>query len=85
MGNLRYKTADATVSSYSAAAVTTSDSSVIPVTRALYIGADGNVKVDMAVDGTVTFVGLKGGTVLPIQVVRVYATGTTSTNIVALY
>lgn len=86
MGNLRYKTADATVPAHSAAAVTTSDSAVIPVTRALYIGTAGNITVTMAVDGTsVLFVGVQGGTLLPLQVTRVYATGTTATNIVALY
>ena len=49
----------------------------------------GNLKVDMAVDmgGTnvQTFVNVAVGYPLPLQVTRIYATGTTATNIVALY
>lgn len=86
MGNLRYKTADATVAAHSAAAVTPSDSAVIPVTRGLFIGGGGTVKVDMAVDGAaITFNALVAGTILPVQVTRVYSTGTTATSIIALY
>ncbi len=80
-----YRTANATVSSYDARAVTTSDTTNINATRGLYIGAAGNVVVDMAYGTTITFVGVQGGTILPIQVTRIYATGTTATNIVALY
>lgn len=80
-----YRTANATVSSYDARAVTTSDTTNIPPTRGLYIGSAGNVVVDMAYGTTITFVGVQGGTVLPVQVTRIYATNTTATNIVALY
>jgi hypothetical protein len=65
-------------------AVTPSDSATIPTTRALYIGGSGSVVVDDIV-GTVTYTGLSAGTILPIQVTRVRATGTTATSIVALY
>ena len=51
---------------------------------ALYVGATGDVKVDMANGGTVTFVNVPDGTFLPILVKRVYATGTDATNIIAL-
>lgn len=54
------------------------------IARGLYIGVGGNVKVDMSSSGTVTFVGVGAGTLLPIYVKRVYATGTTATNIIAL-
>jgi hypothetical protein len=80
-----YRTANATVSSYDARAITTSDSTNIAPTRGLYIGAAGNVVVDMAYGTTITFVGVQAGTVLPVQVTRIYATGTTATSIVALY
>lgn len=79
-----YRSADATVSAHAAAAVTPSDSTDIRPTRAVYVGGAGDVKVDMASEGTVTFVGVNAGTVLPIQATRVYATGTTATNLVAL-
>lgn len=81
-----YLTADATVSARRAAAVTVSDSTVYEQpTRALYVGGSGNVKVDMVSGGTVTFNAVQGGTILPVQVTRIYSTGTTATSIVALY
>jgi hypothetical protein len=80
-----YRNADATVSSYDARAVTTSDTTNIAPTRGLYIGGAGNVVVDMAYGTTITFVAVQGGTILPIQVTRIYATGTSATSIVALY
>jgi hypothetical protein len=52
--------------------------------RGLYIGTAGDVKI-MAVNGSIaTFIGAASGSVLPIQAKRVYATGTTATNIVAI-
>ena len=54
-------------------------------TRAIYVGNSGNLKVDMVSGGTVTFSNLTAGTLLPIQVVRVYATGTTATLLIGLY
>jgi len=80
-----YRTANATVSAYDARAITTSDTTNIPATRGLYVGSAGNVVVDMAYGTTITFVGVQGGTTLSLQVTRIYATGTTATNIVALY
>lgn len=80
-----YRTADATVSAYDAASVTPSDSTALRPTRGLYVGGAGNVKVDMALGTTVTFASVAAGTILPIQVVKVYSTDTTATNIVALY
>lgn len=87
MATAAYLSADATVSAHRASAVTTSNSTVYEQpTRALYIGAAGNLTVDMADGGSsVLFVGVQGGTLLPIQVTRIYATGTTATSIVALY
>lgn len=55
------------------------------ITRALYVGVGGDVKVNMADSGTVTFVGVPTGTILAVRVSRVYSTGTTATNIVALW
>ena len=53
--------------------------------RALYVGGAGDVKVDMYGTGTVTFVGVSAGSLLPVRVDRVYSTGTTATSIVALW
>lgn len=67
-----------------AEAVTTSDATTInPPYRALWVGVYGDVKVDLPDGGTaVTFKNVQG--ILPVEVTRVYATGTTSTNIVGI-
>jgi hypothetical protein len=81
-----YRSADATVSAHSAEVVTPSNSTVLKPTRALYIGGAGDVKVDMAERGTaVLFTALLAGTILPVQVTKVYSTDTDATNIIALY
>lgn len=81
-----YLTADATVSARRAATTATSDTTIFEEpTRAIYIGGAGNLKVDMVSGGTVTFNSLAAGTLLPIQVIRIYATGTTATNMVNLF
>ncbi len=71
------------------AAVTPSDTvQLSDDTHALYIGGAGDVAVIFAEDATLTPVTLKAvpvGTVLPVSVIQVMATGTTATNIVALY
>ena len=46
----------------------------------LYLPADGDVKVKTVSGSEVTYVGLKGGTFLPVQVIRVFSTGTTVTG-----
>jgi hypothetical protein len=68
-------------------AITPSDSDMVPnaPTRALYIGTGGNLTVDMGAGRTITLVGVLGGTILPIRVDMVFATGTTATDIVGLY
>jgi hypothetical protein len=81
-----YLSADATVSARRASSVTTSDEVVYAEpTRAIYVGGSGNLRVDMVSGGTVTFIGLSAGTVLPVQAIRIYATSTTATNLLALY
>ena len=81
-----YRTADATVSAHSAVVVTPSDTTVLPTTRGLYAGVAGNVAVTMSDNqNSVTFVGVQAGSILPVQVTKVLATGTTATNILALY
>lgn len=59
-------------------------------TRALYIGAAGNLTVIMAGETltsttVVTFNNVISGTILPIRVRRIKATLTTASNIVALF
>lgn len=84
-GTPSYRTADATVSAYDAATVTPSDSTALRPTRGIYVGTGGNIAVQMTLGNTVTLVGVLGGSILPIQVVKVLSTGTTASNMVALY
>lgn len=72
---------------WGAVAVTPADGSDLArlPTRSLYIGVTGDVKVDMMNgDLGITFKAVPVG-VIPVRVTRVYATGTTATNILALY
>lgn len=80
-----YRTADATVAAYDAATVTPNDSADIPVTRALYIGTGGNLRVTTAYGTDLVFPALPSGFILPIQVTRVWASNTVASGIVALY
>jgi hypothetical protein len=70
--------------SFNAVAVTESDVTVIPATRALYIGVSGDVVVTMQSGATpITFKSVPVG-ILNIAVTQVLA-ATTATDIVALY
>jgi len=79
----------------SAAAVTLSNTSNIPSVSTqdgsgnngcvLYVGGVGNLKVLTVGGNEVTFTDVPTGTFVPVQVLRVFATGTTATNIVAIW
>ena len=69
----------------SAVAVTPSDTvDLASVSRALWIGAGGNVEVIMKDGQDVTFVGVPIGW-MPLRVSRVKAAGTTAGSIVAVW
>lgn len=70
-----------------AKAVTPSDTVDLPdgPSRALYIGGSGNVSLITGGGTVITFNGLNSGYVLPLEVVRVRATGTTASNLIAIY
>ena len=76
-----------------AAAVTPSNTTNIPSVSGgtneegciLYIGATGTVKVRTIGGDDVTFAGVPAGTTLQVRVVRVFSTGTSATNIIALW
>ena len=68
----------------SASTVTPNDAATLPVaSRALYIGGQGDVVVELVDEGVVTFVGATG--FIPVCTRRVLASGTTATDIVALW
>jgi hypothetical protein len=66
-------------------AVTPSDSTVLTTTRAVFVGGAGNLAVVMASGNSLTLTGVTAGTVLPLRVTKVKSTGTTATNIAALW
>jgi hypothetical protein len=78
-----------------AAAVTPSNTANIPSLSSeagtpnrgcvLYVGTKGNLKVLTVGGDEVTFTNFQDGSFLPVQVVRVYSTGTTASNIIALW
>ena len=51
----------------------------------LYVGVTGDVKVKTTAGNDVVFTGVPAGSFMPVQVKQVFATGTTATNIVALW
>jgi hypothetical protein len=68
-----------------AAAVTKSDTADQGDVRALFVGGSGNVSLVTALGNTVVFTGVLAGSILPVRCTKVRSTGTTATNIVALY
>lgn len=79
-----HRSASSTAPAHDAIAVNPNDATVIPMTRALYIGTTGNLTVRMADGHNATFSTVPVG-IFPIQVDMVLNTGTTAAAIVALY
>lgn len=69
----------------SAEAVTPSNTVNLSSPSVIYVGGGGAVKVTTAQGDEVTFSGVSAGTVIPVQVLRVWSTGTTATNMVRIY
>jgi len=59
------------------------DLSVLP--RALFIGQTGDVSAVLAGGQSLVFRNVQAGSILPVRAVRVNATGTTATDLVALW
>jgi hypothetical protein len=55
------------------------------VTRAIYVGAGGDVAVRMLDGTTVTLTNVPNGTLMPLRVSRVLATGTTASAILGFW
>lgn len=69
-----------------AAAVTPSNSTDLEyASRALYVGSSGNVQITTVGGETVMLANINAGSLVPIRVSRVWSTGTTATNILALW
>ena len=61
------------------------DEDLAYTTRGIYVGTSGDLKVDLAGSGTVTFVDIAAGLIHPLRVTRVYDTGTDADDIVGVY
>jgi hypothetical protein len=68
-----------------AAAVTPSDTQDLPEPSIIYVGNVGAVKVTTAQGTEVTFIGVPSGSVIPVQVRRVWSAGTTASDIVRIF
>jgi len=80
------------VFAHDAVDITPDDSADIPNTTergcCVYVGdisGGSNIKVTMESGNDITFTGVVAGSFLPILVTRVFSTGTTATEILALY
>ena len=69
-----------------AVSATLSDTTNMPHPCVLFVGGTaGNIKVTTANGDEIVFGNVQTGTVLPVQVIRVWSTGTAATGIVAIY
>ena len=86
MGHPKTATPTGTHPAEFAEAVTPSNTADLDsVPRALYVGTGGDLSVNMPDGATITFKNYPSGAFFPVRVARVNATGTTATDIVALY
>ena len=66
-------------------AITPHDSSPLVVaTRALYVGTAGNIAAVLISGAELTFSNVPSGTLLPIRLAKVKASGTTASNLLGL-
>jgi hypothetical protein len=68
-----------------ATTVSKSDTVNLPTPSVIYVGGAGNVKVTTAQGDEVTFSSIPSGQVIPVQVIRVWNTGTTATDLLRIY
>ena len=64
---------------------TASDTVNLETPSIIYVGGVGNVKVTTAQGDETVFYSVQAGSVIPVQVVRVWVTGTTATNMLRIY
>ncbi len=83
----RLPRADNTAPAIDCAAITPSDSTAIVggPCRGIYVGVTGDVNILTTGQNTVTFVAVPAGKILPVNALRVNATATTATSMVALF
>ena len=65
-------------------AITPADTDLVQPVRAIYVGGAGNLKISDTGDDAVTFSNVPAGVILPVMARRIWATGTSASNIVGL-
>lgn len=66
-------------------AIVTNDSTDLTrPARGIYVGVSGDVKINDLLGNALTFKAAVAGLVLPVCAARVFATGTTATNLIGL-
>lgn len=68
-----------------ATTITPSDTVNLPSPSVIYVGGAGDVRVLTAQGDDVVFTGAVAGSVIPVQVIRVFLTNTTATSLVRVY
>ena len=68
-----------------AAVVTPSDTVDFDTASVIFVGGGGIVRVLTAQGSDVTFTGVLSGAILPVQVLRVFSSTTTATNMVRVF
>ncbi|CAB4123800.1 hypothetical protein UFOVP48_85 [uncultured Caudovirales phage] len=64
---------------------TQSDTVNLPTPSVIYVGVTGDVKVTTAQGDNAVFVAVPAGQVIPVQVIRVWTTGTTASSMLRIY
>ena len=81
-----YSNANSSIPASSAYVPTLSDSEELTiVSRAIYVGTGGDLKVTLVGTGTVTFKNLPSGATMGVKAKQIWDTGTTASNLVVLY
>lgn len=66
-------------------AITPHDTNFLPaLTLGIYVGGIGNIAILDSEDGVPIFVGVVVGSIIPVRAQKVFATGTTATNLLGL-
>lgn len=65
--------------------ITPHDTNTVEKTRGLYVGTGGDITVVNLQGNSVVFANVPDGTILPIRITAVKATGTTASDIVGLW
>ena len=60
------------------------DAELTRATRGLYVGQTGNVRFQSVTGDVVTMANMQGGILYPVRITKVFATGTTATDLVGL-